>query len=105
MSSPMEHWWQVTCAAPARPRSSSTGPKETGSGPRFWTLDQLTAFTAGERLSFDGMTARRVGELYIPPSMSLAGSDAGRYYNDATVERETEWLFLAGRPVYELLTP
>ena len=33
------------------------------------------------------------------------GATMRRYYADATIKRETEWLFLAGRPVYELLTP
>jgi hypothetical protein len=74
-------------------------------GPRFWTLDQITAYTAGETESFDGLEARRVAELPIPAGMNLEDRGAGRYYTDITIKRETKWSFLAGRPVYELLTP
>ena len=74
-------------------------------GPRFWTLDQIAARAAGEVLSFGGLTARRVAELPIPPGLDLAGGPGGRYYRDITIRRETEWIFAAGRPAYELLTP
>lgn len=74
-------------------------------GPRFWTLDQLTAYAVGATLSFDGLEARLVGELYIPPAMDLTSHESGRYYSDAMIKRQTEWLFKAGRPVHELLAP
>jgi len=74
-------------------------------GPRFWTLDQITAHAVGEVLSFDGLDARWVAELPIPPDLDLTGQSARRHYRDITIKRETEWIFTAGRPVYELLTP
>jgi hypothetical protein len=74
-------------------------------GPRFWTLDQIAARATGEVLSFGGLDARRVAELPIPPDLDLAGGPGGRYYRDITIRRETEWIFAAGLPVYELLTP
>ena len=37
--------------------------------------------------------------------MDLTGRPEGRYYHDMTIARETEWIFAAGRPVYEMLTP
>ena len=74
-------------------------------GPRFWTLDQIAARATGEVLSFGGLDARRVAELPIPPGLDLAGGPGGRYYRDITIRRETEWVFAAGRPAYELLTP
>jgi hypothetical protein len=73
-------------------------------GPRFWTLDH-TARATGEVLSFGGLTARRVAELPIPPGLDLAGGPGGRHYRDIMIRRETEWIFAAGRPAYELLTP
>jgi hypothetical protein len=73
-------------------------------GPRFWVLDQVTAHATGEILSFNGLDARWVAELPVPPGQSMEPS-ARRYYSDVTVKRETEWLFAAGRPVYELMTP
>ena len=74
-------------------------------GPRFWTLDQIAARATGEVLSFGGLDARRVAELPIPPDLDPADGPGGRYYRDITIHRETEWIFAAGLPVYELLTP
>jgi len=74
-------------------------------GPRFWTLDQIAACAAGEVLSFGGLEARRVAELPIPPGVDLASGPGRRYYRDITIRRQTEWIFAAGRPTYELLTP
>jgi hypothetical protein len=74
-------------------------------GPRFWMLDQIAARAAGEVVSFGGVAARWVAELPIPPDLDLAGRPGGRYYLEMTIRRETEWIFAAGRPVYELLTP
>jgi hypothetical protein len=73
-------------------------------GLRFWTLDQITAHATGEILSFDGLDARLVAELTIPPELDLAGQPGGRYYRDHTIKRDTEFIFTAGRPVYEMLT-
>jgi hypothetical protein len=74
-------------------------------GPRFWTMDQIEARATGEVLSFGGLDARRVAQLPIPADLDLAGGSGGRYYRDITIRRETEWIFAAGLPVYELLTP
>ncbi|NMH98599.1 hypothetical protein [Pseudonocardia acidicola] len=74
-------------------------------GPRFWTMDRLTAYEFGEVRSFDGLEARLVADVLLPPGTNLAGRDPGRFYNDVVVERKTEWLFSGGRPVYELVTP
>jgi hypothetical protein len=74
-------------------------------GPRFWTLDQITSHATGEILSFGGLDARWVAELPIPPDLAMTGRPHRRYYRDMTVRRDTEWIFAAGRPVYELLTP
>jgi hypothetical protein len=74
-------------------------------GPRFWTLDRVIARAAGEILSFDCLDARWVAELPVPPELDPAGGAGGRYYHDLTIKRETTWIFEAGRPVYELLTP
>jgi hypothetical protein len=74
-------------------------------GPRFWALDQIAAHAAGEVRSFGGLGARLVAELPIPPELGLTAQPGGRYYRDLTVRRDTEWIFEAGQPVYELLTP
>ena len=73
-------------------------------GPRFSTMDQITAYIVGETLSFEGLEARLVGELYLPPTVDLTSHEAGRYYCAAMVRRGNRFLFRAGRPVHELLT-
>jgi len=75
------------------------------SGPRFCTFDQATAYMVGETLFFEGLEARLVGEGYIPPTMDLTSRQAGRYYSAFTFRRDFVFLFEAGRPVHELLTP
>jgi hypothetical protein len=74
-------------------------------GPRFWTLDQIAANATGEVRSFGGLDARRVAELPLPPDLDPAGGPGGRSYRDITIRRDTEWIFAAGWPLYELLTP
>jgi hypothetical protein len=74
-------------------------------GPRFWTMDRITANAAGEVVSFGGLEARWVAELPIPPDLSDPDHPGARYYRDMVIKRETEFHFAAGRPVYEMLTP
>lgn len=74
-------------------------------GPRFWAMDGLTAFESGEVRDFGGLRARLVADLLLPRNTNLAGREPGGFYTEVIVERRTEWLFSAGRPVYELLTP
>jgi hypothetical protein len=74
-------------------------------GPRFWTLDRITAHAIGDIRSFDGLQARWVAELPIPAGLDPAGRPGERYYRDLAIKRDTEWIFTAGRPVYEMLTP
>lgn len=74
-------------------------------GPRFWTLDRITAHATGEIRSFGGLQARWVAELPVPAGLDLAGQTGERYYRDMAIKRDTEWIFTAGRPVYEMLTP
>jgi hypothetical protein len=74
-------------------------------GPRFWTLDQVTARATGEVLSFGGLQARWVAELSLPAGVDVTGRTGERYYRDTTVKRETEFIFTAGRPAHEMLTP
>ena len=74
-------------------------------GPRFWTLDEITAPATGEIRSFGGLQARWVAELPIPPGLDVAGQTGGRYYRGIAIKRETEWIFTGGRAVYEMLPP
>ena len=74
-------------------------------GPRFWTMDRITANAVGEVVSFGGLQARWAAELPIPPDLSDPSRPGTRSYRDMVIKRDTEVLFAAGRPVYEMLTP
>ncbi|MGW2740972.1 hypothetical protein [Streptomyces sp. NPDC001450] len=91
------------------PLDPQTLTRDTGAsavwlnGPRFWLMDRITAYKAGEVRSFQGLQARWLAVLSIPAGFELSGSGPGRFYQDTVINRDTEWLFSAGKPVHELL--
>ncbi|MFP1624173.1 hypothetical protein ACLB9X_02920 [Streptomyces sp. 5K101] len=74
-------------------------------GPRFWTIDEVTAFAWGDTAMFDGLEARRVAEVRIPAEIDVTGATARKFYVDSTVKRDTEYVLSGGKPVYALLAP
>lgn len=71
-------------------------------GPRFFMVDRIASGNmSAEVVLFDGLTMRLVAVLQIPPRQR-AGSQP---YTETTIERTTEYTFLAGKPVYELVPP
>jgi hypothetical protein len=66
---------------------------------------RITAFKAGDVRSFQGPKARRLAVLGIPAGFDLGGSGPGRFHQDTVINRDTEWLFSAGKPVHQLLDP
>jgi hypothetical protein len=74
-------------------------------GPRFWTIDEVTAFAWGDTAMFEGLEARRVAELRIPAEIDLTGATARKFYVDSTVKRDTEYVLSSGKPVHALLAP
>ncbi|MFF4543032.1 hypothetical protein ACFY1J_02135 [Streptomyces sp. NPDC001406] len=74
-------------------------------GPRFWLFDELSAFVVGEVATFGGIEARRVAKVRIPAGLELTHGPGKEAYVDIVVERDTEYRFLADRPVHSLLTP
>ncbi|MCX4461737.1 hypothetical protein OOK58_03685 [Streptomyces sp. NBC_01728] len=68
-------------------------------------MDRITAFKAGDVRSFQGLQARWLAVLSIPAEFDFSGSGAGRFYTDTVINRDTEWLFSAGKPVHQLLDP
>ncbi|MFJ3231192.1 hypothetical protein [Streptomyces sp. NPDC086787] len=71
-------------------------------GPRYWVIDELTAFATGKVTDFGGVRARLVAEVRIPAETDPTGARPRQYYIDTTVERDTEYVLSAGRPVYSL---
>lgn len=74
-------------------------------GPRYWVIDELTAFSTGEVTRFDGVEARLVAEVHIPAESAPTGATPRKYYVDTTVDRDTEYLLAGGKPVYSLDAP
>ncbi|WP_351227875.1 hypothetical protein [Streptomyces sp. NPDC002133] len=75
-------------------------------GPRFWVVDEITAFKVGEVTEFDGLAARLVAEVRIPPEqLDPTGTTPKRHYVDTTVERDTEYVLSADRPAFALVAP
>lgn len=74
-------------------------------GPRFWTIDEVTAYEWGETATFDGLEARCVAEVRIPAGIDPTGVSAKKSYVDTTVKRDTKYVLAGGKPVYTLVAP
>lgn len=70
-------------------------------GPRWWTLDQVVVHNVGASPSFGGIKAADWGSVTISPSNPLPSPP----YTDTVVNRDTQWVFSAGQPVYTLIAP
>lgn len=74
-------------------------------GPRHWLMDRIIgkgATAAGEVKTFGGIEMAARAEITMP----LLGAQIGKsYYQPTDVNRETVWLFAAGKPVFELTDP
>ncbi|MFD4138625.1 MULTISPECIES: hypothetical protein [unclassified Streptomyces] len=74
-------------------------------GPRFWTIDEVTAFSWGDVATFDGLEARWVAEVRIPAEIDVTGATAKKFYVETTVKRDTEYVLSAGKQVHTLTAP
>jgi len=77
-------------------------------GPRYWMIDglQATGNTVNhERESFGGieMNLRATIEVGLMQQFQLLWGDPS--YRATTVHRNTTWIYKAGSPVYELISP
>ncbi len=73
-------------------------------GPRYWTIDGIknSDFINAAVVSFGGITMRQAGSLKI---RWLDFLQAHQPYNTHKVQRQTTWVYQAGKPVYELVAP
>ena len=70
-------------------------------GPRFWLIDSVTLFSElGETRFFGELEMRLLASVALSPS-DLTQSP----YTERSVVRDTEFVFLAGREVCELVAP
>jgi haloalkane dehalogenase len=74
-------------------------------GPRYFVMDGNAITTASqETVDFDGVQMRPIAAIVLPPG-SVIGAHQQTPYTETTVTRDTEYVYLANRPVYELRTP
>ncbi|KTD20060.1 Uncharacterised protein [Legionella lansingensis] len=73
-------------------------------GPRYWVIDGLTdsRLVNPEQKIISGLAMREAGILKIRLSDLLTSS---KLYREHTVDRQTTWVYKAGKPVYELIDP
>lgn len=77
-------------------------PMVIKNGPRFVAYDQITAEIDGSVESFHGLDLRLVATLELPAGSMPQDRPA---YSGMTVARNTEYVFLAGKPIFELVAP
>jgi hypothetical protein len=75
-------------------------PQVIKNGPRYLAYDRISAEIDGSAETFGDLDARVVATLEIP-----AGTlpQEGPAYRDMIVDRATEYIYLAGKPVFELV--
>ncbi|HEV3469239.1 MAG TPA: hypothetical protein VG148_07955 [Pyrinomonadaceae bacterium] len=74
-------------------------------GPRYWVIDKLVASgstTTGERFTFGGIEMELRAKLETRPRQGTVGEE---FYVPNEVQRDTVYIYRAGRPVYELTAP
>ena len=74
-------------------------------GPRYFMMDENSLAEPGEVASFDGLEMRHLATLELPAGSLIGDNLEGQPYTENTVDRETEYVFRGGLPVYELVSP
>lgn len=69
---------------------------------RYWVFDRVTLFTAGEVRDFQGIKAQWAASMTLKDVKNILES---KPYTAALITRDTEWLYLKGKPVYLLRAP
>lgn len=90
-------------AIDARTESRRLGvPLVFKNGPRFVAYDQISATIDGAVESFAGLEMQLVATLHLPAGSLPQDRPA---YSGMVVARNTEYTYLAGKPVFELVSP
>lgn len=74
-------------------------PKVVLNQGRYWVMDKVTAYTAGETLDIEGVRVMWVATMTPQEVSTLLG---GQPYSPVTIKRDTEWLYRSGEPVWVL---
>jgi hypothetical protein len=73
-------------------------------GPRYFVFDAIenaSLINKTEKM-FGGINMREAGVLHITPQDLMNKS---KPYSEHQVDRKTTWVYLSGKPVYELVSP
>jgi hypothetical protein len=70
-------------------------------GPRYFMMDTVSERGSGEVQSFGGLQMRKVATFQMKPT----GGGPSPPYTEQAINRDTDYLFDKGKPVYELLAP
>jgi hypothetical protein len=68
-------------------------------------MDENALVEPGEVASFEGLEMRHLATVQLPAGSLVGDNLEGQSYTENTIERETEYVFRAGWPVYELISP
>lgn len=73
-------------------------------GPRRWMIDRFTnsAWLDPTQVTLGGLAMRKAGQLVMPLAEAMT---AGSPYVTHTIQRDTTYVFDAGKDVYELVDP
>ena len=96
---PQELWNTIDARTEARRLGV---PLVFKNGPRHVAYDQISAQIDGTVESFQGLDMQLVATLELPPG---ATPQDRAPYAGMTVARNTEYVYLAGMPVFELIAP
>ncbi|MGH7178399.1 MAG: hypothetical protein ACREJC_13555 [Tepidisphaeraceae bacterium] len=95
---PHELWKSIDAPALARELHAQ---QVIENGPRHFMMDHNAVAEMGPVVTFHGLPMRRVAVLH-PTARNV---HERRPYFENAVKRQTEYVFLAGKPVYELTSP
>lgn len=77
-------------------------PKVALNPGRYWVMDKVTAFTAGETVELQGIKVKWAATMTPEAVGKILGSQP---YTVAQITRDTEWLYRQGKPVWLLRAP
>ena len=70
-------------------------------GPRYFMMDTISERGSGQVQSFGGLQMRKVATFQMKPT----GRKPSPPYTEQAIDRDTDYLFDKGKPVYELVAP
>ncbi len=85
---------------PDRLRKENNAYRVVMNGPRYFIMDRNALRNPGPTRHFDGLEARLLAQVEVEKNSSKRLP-----YTENTVERESQYVYEAGKNVYELLAP